>query len=99
MRTLGPFVMASLLFVAGSVANAAPNDDRAARYYEDALTRYERRDIHGAIVQLKNALQVDRNMLPVHVLLGKALLSNGEVGAAEVAFTEALRLGVNRAQV
>jgi tetratricopeptide (TPR) repeat protein len=33
------------------------------------------------------------------VLLGQALLENGEVNAAEVAFSEALRLGVNRAEV
>ena len=53
----------------------------------------------GAIVQLKNALQIDRSMLQAHMLLGKALLANREVVAAEVAFDEALRLGVNRAEV
>ena len=53
----------------------------------------------GAIIQLKNALQIDPNMLPVQLLLGKALMHNGEVAAAEVAFNEALRLGVNRAEV
>ena len=72
---------------------------QAARYYEDALTRYEKKDVAGAIIQLKNALQVDRNMLPVHVLLGKALMARGDVVAAEAAFVEALRLGVNRAEV
>ena len=35
-------------------------------------------------------------MLPVHVLLGKALLDNGDFVAAEVAFQEALRLGQGR---
>ncbi len=74
-------------------------DPKASRYYEDALTRYERRDLAGAIVQLKNALQIDREMLPAHVLLGRALLANGEYAAAEAAFDEALRLGVNRAEV
>lgn len=74
-------------------------DPKASRYYEDALSRYEKKDISGAIIQLKNALQIDNSMLPVHMLLGKALLQNGEVAAAEVALTEALRLGVNRAEV
>ena len=74
-------------------------DDRAARYYEDALSRYEKRDLKGAVIQLKNALQIDRSMLPVQVLLGRALLADGDVVGAEVAFSEALRLGVSRAEV
>ncbi len=87
-----------VLALAASQSPAA-SDPKAAKYYEDALTRYEKRDIPGAIVQLKNALQIDNSMLSVHVLLGKALLADGDAGAAEVAFTEALRLGVNRAEV
>ncbi len=75
------------------------SDDKASRYYEDSLGRYERNDIKGAIIQLKNALQIDKSLLPVQVLLGKALLANGEVVAAEVAFNEALRMGVNRAEI
>ncbi|MCU0923923.1 MAG: hypothetical protein MUF16_26980 [Burkholderiaceae bacterium] len=51
--------------------------------------RYEKEDLPGAIIQLKNALKIDKNMLPVHVLLGKALLDNGDFVAAEVAFQEA----------
>ena len=50
------------------------------------MLRYERQDIEGAIIQLKNALQIDKRMLPVQVLLGKALLANGQAVAAEVAF-------------
>lgn len=78
---------------------AWPSDPKASRYYEDALVRYEKKDLAGAIIQLKNALQIDNSMLPVHMLLGKALLQNGEVAAAEVALTEASRLGVDRAEV
>ena len=74
-------------------------DEKASKFYEDALVRYEKKDIDGAIIQLKNALQIDKNMLPVQVLLGKALLKNGDVIGAELAFNEALRLGVNRAEV
>jgi putative PEP-CTERM system TPR-repeat lipoprotein len=74
-------------------------DSKASRYYEDALVRYEKKDIPGTIIQLKNALQVDKTLLPVQVLLGKALMQNGEVAAAEVAMLEALRLGVNRAEI
>lgn len=81
----------------GSVAMAA--DAKASKYYEDALIRYEKKDLDGAVIQLKNALQIDKDMLPVQMLLGKALLQNGDVVAAETAFKEALRLGVNREEI
>ena len=63
------------------------------------MVRYEKKDLDGAIIQLKNALQIDPKMLPVQVLLGKALFQNGEVAASEVALLEALRIGVNRAEI
>lgn len=82
-----------------AVGNAHANDPKASRFYEDALTRFEQKDMAGAVIQLKNALKIDKSMLPVHVLLGRALLANGEVVAAEVALMEAIRLGVNSAEV
>lgn len=91
-------LLLALLLAAAALSHAAA-DTKAARYYEDALTRYDKKDVAGAIIQLKNALQIDKNMLPVHVLLGKALLASSEAIGAEVAFNEALRLGVNRAEV
>lgn len=97
LGTLGLAAALALQPLLAPVAHAA--DPKASRYYEDALDRYEKKDLPGAIIQLKNALQIDANMLPVQLLLGKALLQNGEVAAAEVAFNEALRLGVNRAEV
>ena len=93
---LRPFI-AALLSACACAALAA--DPKASQYYEDALNRYEKKDVKGAIVQLKNAIKIDRKLLPVHVLLGNALLANSEVVAAEVAFNEALKLGVNRAEV
>ena len=89
----------ALLLSALPLQGWAQANVQASRYYEDALVRFEKRDMPGAIIQLKNALKVDKNMLPVHVLLGKALLANSDVVAAEVAFDEALRLGVNRVEV
>lgn len=53
----------------------------------------------GAVIQLKNALQQDRKMLAAHLLLGKALLRDGDLKGAEAAFEEALRQGVNRGEV
>lgn len=98
-----PLALALVCALACALAATAPRaavaDAQAARLYEDALARYEKKDIGGAIIQLKNALQHDKSMLPVHVLLGKALLANSDVVGAEVALNEALRLGVNRAEV
>lgn len=89
----------SLLLAASTAVLAQTESSKAARFYEDALKRYERQDLAGSIIQLKNALQIDKTLLPVHLLLGKAMLGNGEAANAELAFSDALRLGVNRAEV
>lgn len=77
----------------------AATPEKAATYYEDALARYERNDVPGAIIQLKNAVQQDNRMVAAHLLLGKALLRNGELKPAEASFEQALKLGVNRSEV
>lgn len=73
--------------------------EKAARYYEDALQKYENNEMPAAVIQLKNALQQDSKMLAAHLLLGKALLKNSDLKGAEAAFEEALRQGVNRGEV
>jgi len=91
--------LAAALLLAGGALAEASVDTRAARYHEDALQRFERNDHAGAVIQLRNALRIDNRMLAVHVLLGRALLADGDAAAAEAAFAEALRLGVARAEV
>ncbi|HEX5127534.1 MAG TPA: XrtA/PEP-CTERM system TPR-repeat protein PrsT [Rhodocyclaceae bacterium] len=93
------FVHALALCVALGVGPVHADADKASRYYEDGQTRFDRNDIAGAIIQLKNALQQDSHLLAAHVLLGKALLKNGDVSAAEAAFNEALKQGVSREEV
>ena len=93
------FLAGLTAFGANAAETATAGDARYSKYYEDALARYERRDVAGAIIQAKNALQIDSRRLPGQLLLGKALLANGEAAAAEVAFGEALRLGADRAEV
>lgn len=85
--------------LAGMPAAQAVDSVRAAQYYEDALARFKRNDVEGSIIQLKNALQQDNKLLAAHVLLGKALLRNGNPPAAEAAFNEALHQGVSRSEV
>ncbi|HSD38790.1 MAG TPA: tetratricopeptide repeat protein, partial [Rhodocyclaceae bacterium] len=85
----------------GCMAGSAWSADtaKAGKFYEDGLARFKKNDMDGAIIQLKNALQQDNRLLAAHVLLGRALLRDGNPPAAEVAFNEALRLGVNRSEV
>lgn len=97
LRPLVTTVVAALLFANVGAALAA--DPKASQFFEDALQRFEKKDFAGAVVQLKNVIKLDSKNLSAQVLLGKALLENKEVGAAEVALNEALRLGVNRAEV
>lgn len=96
---LGAVALALALASATLPAQTTRIDPKASRFYEDALARYEKKDYAGAIVQLKNALQIDRKMLPVQVLLGKALLADRQPVPAQVALEEALALGVNPIEV
>lgn len=77
----------------------ADSAEKASRFYEDALKRYERRDDAGALIQLKNALKEDSRMLPALVLMGQAHLRRGEPAAAERALDDAEKLGAARAQI
>lgn len=79
--------------------NGFASVEKAGRYYEDALGRYERGDIAGAIIQLKNTLQEDNSMLAARLLLGKALLRRGDLKAAEAALEESLQQGVSVGEV
>jgi putative PEP-CTERM system TPR-repeat lipoprotein len=88
-----------VLMVALPSALAAPRQEDAARFYEDALTRFKQDDMAAAIVQLKNVLKLEPGMLAARVLLGKAHLRQGDPVAAEEAFTKALHLGVDRSEV
>lgn len=94
--------LTTILLSAGFAAislPASPATPKASGYYEDALVRYERNDLPGAIIQLKNAIQADQKMLAAHMLLGKALLISGDPVGAAVEFEESLRQGVSRTEV
>ena len=100
-RALEPWLRRALVTaaIAAAVPLASAADPKASQFYEDALVRFEKQDHKGAILQLKNAIKLNRSMLSVHVLLGRALLANGEVNASEAAFNEALKLGVSPSEV
>ena len=60
----------------GVSAPQASDNRKAGQFYEDALKRVQARDLDGATIQLKNALQADPKMLAAHLLLGKVALDN-----------------------
>ncbi|MBT9493542.1 MAG: PEP-CTERM system TPR-repeat protein PrsT [Paucibacter sp.] len=85
--------------LAGLLPLAQATPEKAAKFYEDALQRYEKGDLDSATIQLKNTIQQDQKMLAAHLLLGKVLLARGEYAAAQAALEEALKQGVNRSEV
>lgn len=96
-QSLRPLLAA--LLIASSCGPAWAQVSQAGRYFEDALKRFEAKDLDGATIQLKNALQQDRNHLPAQLLMGKVALANSDPQRAEIALGEALRLGANRNEV
>lgn len=93
----GLALAAVVLACTSSAAWATP--EKAAKFYEDALQRYEKGDLPGAVIQLKNTLLEDKKMLAAQLLLGKVLLMSGELKGAEAAFEEAINQGVSRSEV
>lgn len=89
----------ALAILGGLNTSAFASADKAASYYEDALRRYEKNDMPAAIIQLKNAIQQDPKLLAAHLLLGKALLRDGNIKAAEAAFDEAQKQGISRGEI
>lgn len=95
---LASLVLSALLSFQGALA-APGGAVQAARYHEDALARLARDDVSGAIVQARNAVQQDKGLLAAHLLLGKALLRDGQAAAAEAEFEIAQRLGASMAEL
>lgn len=87
----------ALLLALAAPAGATP--EKSAKYYDDALARYEKDDWPGAQVQLQNALKENPKNLAAHLLLGKLLQRAGELKAAEAAYETALKQGVSKVEV
>ena len=63
----------------------AARGDKAAseEYYQDAKKYLKKGDANAAVIQLKNALQKDRNNISARKLLGEIYLRAGNGPAAE----------------
>ncbi len=86
--------------LAGLTATAAiASVEKSAKFYEDALARYQKNDLKGASVQLKNALKENNKNLPAQLLFAKLLQQAGEYKAAEAAYEGALKMGAGKIEV
>ncbi|MDL5034182.1 PEP-CTERM system TPR-repeat protein PrsT [Pelomonas sp. APW6] len=88
-----------LALLLGASLQAQGAGDAASKFYDDAQQRLEKKDIEGALIQLRNSLQADPRMLSAHLLLARTLLKVGDLASAEAAFDEALKQGVSRSEV
>lgn len=68
----------------------------ASHYYERAVVLVEQGDLKGAIIELKNALQEDSDLLAARVLQGKVYVLLEQGGDAEKQFRDAHQLGADR---
>jgi len=93
-RTALPSLLLALSLSLGGISLS-----HAASYYEDALQRFDAKDYEGAVIQLKNALKKEPNKLAIQFLMGKALQKTGDALGAEVAFNEAIKMGISRSEI
>lgn len=70
----------------------ACGDENSEVLVESAKSSLAKNDQKTAIIQLKNALQVNPNLPEARYLLGSALLINGDAAAAEIEFDKSRTL-------
>ena len=81
-------------------AFAARQDQEASeKYFREAEKYLEKGDRNAAVIQLKNALQNDRNNVQARRLLGEIYLRAGNGPAAEKELSEALRRGTRSTEL
>ena len=97
------FVLMSALSLGiafASPALAARGDKAASdEYFQDAKKYLKKGDANAAVIQLKNALQKDRNNVGARRLLGEIYLRLGNGPAAEKELRAALRRSANDIEI
>ncbi|HMV37878.1 MAG TPA: PEP-CTERM system TPR-repeat protein PrsT [Plasticicumulans sp.] len=96
MRHGGAALVLLALLATMPLPAPAAKSEGASTYYEDALIRFDRNDLDGAEIQIKNALQQNRDHLASHILLGRIYLLKGRAEAAVFELQTANRLGADR---
>ncbi len=83
---------ALVLWSLSGLVLAEPSPE-AVRYYEDALGYFNKQEYESAVIQLKNALELNSDYLPARLLLGESLLRQGDGASAEKEIRIAQRTG------
>ena len=71
----------------------------AYTFYERAQAQFKAGEMEAAVVEIKNALQRDRSLLPAYILLSRIYLRLGAAAGAEEALAKAEELGADRALI
>jgi len=83
------FVVLLTLVSAIALAACGQKPDAMLKSAQEFL---DRNDVKSAVIQAKNALQVDPNLPQARLILGKALLMTGDASGAETELRKALAL-------
>lgn len=94
-RSIATFMMALLLVV----FDVKADNEAAGKFYEDAVQSYRKGENQAAIINLKNALQENPELLSAYTLLGEIYLKEKNLIAAEVALSKAADRGVDKALI
>ncbi|MCC7413621.1 MAG: PEP-CTERM system TPR-repeat protein PrsT [Gammaproteobacteria bacterium] len=97
LRSMPP--LTALVLAVALTLPACADPSTAARYYEKAVGHYEAGEFSAAVVELKNAIQQDKSLLPAHVLIGRAYLGLGQGANAEEELKLAAKRGADPAVV
>lgn len=99
LQGLRRLILYFALVSSSQFAMGANDTAKASAYYENALEYYNNEQYDEAVIELKNALQENPDLLSALVLLGKTYLETGNPAAAETAFSDALELGADPSAV
>lgn len=92
-------VLRAVLCSAALLALAACERESEAQLLASAKALLDKRDVNGAVIQLKNALEKNPDSAPARLLLGSALLRSGDAAAAQIELRKAQAAGASDEQV
>lgn len=95
MFSVKPILGLICFFILSGLTYAQTAFESPAEYYEDASARSANGDLDGAVIQLKNALQLDSSHTPSLILLGELSLDLGNPRQASLVLSEALLQGAD----
>ncbi|GAK33391.1 UDP-N-acetylglucosamine--peptide N-acetylglucosaminyltransferase 110 kDa subunit [alpha proteobacterium Q-1] len=84
-----------LLISLAAISACTPADpqQRAEKYYESGLEKFQSEKYNAAVIELKNALQEKADFIPARLLLGRLYLQNYQITAARKEYERAKEAG------